>query len=530
MSGGFAGGLAQGIGHGFQIVNQVKGMKLQEERNERDKEEHGARMDEHNYNKGRREKWQTALDDISKLGQDKEEEGQPRKSLATNPDAPSFGAPTDAQATPSSIKVGGPLNGSLGQPAQAPYAADNPTAGLQSTAREPQRLSPEKQLTKGLATGAYTPERLTQMADIFAKHGFHDEGKKYLEDAYTAEKRGISRGAMSFMRGDVDGGMEALKSAGIELQDRPTKINPNDDNDHKWKVNIPGTGEQEIDLHKWMKSTFEPGEFYKTHLEEQGLAQKDKELDLKGREVKVKEDENVYKGVESAARAKSHEANASYTLGAKTALAGANAGKAGRTGGERAERPESMAQAHKRQSETIEDLSSERTEDGKTAINPQKRMLYSNIAADTEHELSTKFGREITSKERHKLASALQTLPINADGTLDGAKMGDWSTQLQRGFGITEAQPRGPQAEPAATPVAPPAAPLGIPQQPQAAAKPAQRLGGLAALQEEQAIRDQMAGIQQALQNPNLSVEQKQALALKAQEMQIRADAFYKGR
>ena len=43
---------------------------------------------------------------------------------------------------------------------------------------------------------------------------------------------------------------------------------------------------------------------------------------------------------------------------------------------------------------------------------------------------------------------------------------------------------------------------------------------------ERAAITQEMEGVQKALQNPNLNVQQKQALALKAQEIAARRDSL----
>ncbi|WP_143053085.1 hypothetical protein [Nitrosovibrio tenuis] len=101
----------------------------------------------------------------------------------------------------------------------------------------------------------------------------------WLDSLVAAKKGGIFDAAMDLKRGNIDGAMDNLKRGGIQLEDRPVKVNPDDPNDGKWKVNISGTGEQTIDLDHWATSTLDPEKYAKYLLDKQDTATKGRVAD-----------------------------------------------------------------------------------------------------------------------------------------------------------------------------------------------------------------------------------------------------------
>jgi hypothetical protein len=362
------------------------------------------------------------------------------------------------------------------------------------------------------------PDKLTQVARIAHEEGVGNLIVPWLEQAYAAKKSGKVNGVMKLLQGDVDGAIDDLAKGGMKLADRPTKVN-DDPEDHKWKINIEGSGEQVMDLHQLLATTMDPDKYREHH-----FSRKDKD-----REHGLKQNEDARKERETTADVGLKGAQAEYYKGAKTNEAMARAGKYGRDGSGSGTAKEHMDRVLKRQDATIEDLSSEQNEsDNKYYVNPKKRQMYSNLVLDTEEELTRRLGRPLKENEHHKITSLLRTAPLG-----DAAGMEQWGTQVYRTFGVPAQGQQTAQTPPAGT--QPPPGSLAATAQPAAAQPPAPppgapRLGGLAALQQEQALRDKMNGIQAALQNPNLSPEQKQQLAMQAQQIATMTDAYYKGR
>src|SRR6478735_8391790 len=213
--GGLAAGLAQGMNMGMQWRNQQQYLDLQKQyqdrqakADDRDAEIHAAKMDQYASEKDIRDRRQRAFQQIADLTNQAISGNTPGAVPAApvnmqNPNAPSFGAPP-AQQTPSNIQLAGPLpQGGLSMNAPAaPYAADNPAGALapspQAAPQQPAE-KPSHVLAKGMLTGAYTPEMLTNIANIFTQNGLHEDGIKYMEQAYTAQKRGLTQAAMSLI-------------------------------------------------------------------------------------------------------------------------------------------------------------------------------------------------------------------------------------------------------------------------------------------------------------------------------------------
>lgn len=418
------GGLAAGLAHGMNLGMQWQNMKEQqsmqkrqmdrlEKGDARDTERHAAQMEVYNSEKEVREKRKAALAETADYtmknvrGFAQPQQQAPAPSVAQDPNSPGFSAPPEQQ-TPSGIQLAGPIpSGGLAMNAPAPYAADNPAAaaglGAAPQQQEPQKppMEPSQMFSAGMATGAYSPQHLTDIAGIWAKHGLHEEGLKYMTQADAAEKRGLTRGAMALMRGNVDAGMQALRGAGIEFEDRPVKVKPDDPNDHNWKVNISGEGEKTINVKDWMKSTVDVDTFFKIEDDQRKAAQE---------ESKTKFEQDTKWPVEKAELLAKTE-----TEKYKQRRLSADAGRLARMPLARSASSEkSIERAIDRRDKRFDQKSMVPSEDGsgKMVVDHDMRAEYDNIAADMQDMIEEETGKELDHRQHHKLTDEILRFPI----------------------------------------------------------------------------------------------------------------------
>jgi hypothetical protein len=142
--------------------------------------------------------------------------------------------------------------------------------------RPDEDFNPIHEIVKQIGFGnlANQPDKLNAIRAAAAMHGMGKEVGPWLDSLVAAKRTGIFDAAMDLKRGNIDGAMDNLKRGGIQLEDRPVKVNPNDPSDGKWKVNISGTGEQVIDLDHWATSTLDPEKYSKFLLDRQGATDK----------------------------------------------------------------------------------------------------------------------------------------------------------------------------------------------------------------------------------------------------------------
>jgi hypothetical protein len=527
--GGLAAGLSQGIQNGMALANQREMMDLRrkdQERlakaDERDAEIHELRKDQYASEKEIRDRRNNALRQIAEYTQQQFATANPAAPATTqsiqDPNAPGFGAPAQQQ-TPSSIKLAGPIpQGGLSMAApSAPFAADNPAGALAPTpqaAPPAETMNPGQVLAKGMITGAYSPKMLTDIANIFAANGMPEEGIKYMNQAYTAQQRGAVQAASAFMQNNPEGAAAALQQGGVELEGLPSKAKPDDPEDMNWKINVKGAGERTINVRDWLQSTMDPEKFFEM---EDRRRKEARTADMDERKFKLDERKtNAYIGY----------------LGSRSEQALANADKADRYepggGGLRASRS-SEAQintALSRRDKAFDRVSSSKDiETGKFEVDPMRRQVLDSAANQYQGFLEDQLGEELDARQHHKFTDAMVSYPVN--GTPE--QIEEWQRKdLMPRMGLkSRAREQSAPAEPAPA-SAPPAAALAPTNavQPPAGPKP----GSLAWMKEQanarQAIKQEMEGIQKALQTPNLSVEQKKALALRAQEIAARRDAL----
>ena len=487
--GGFAGGLAQGINSGMQLHFQGQQMERLKKRDERDAELDDLRKDQYTSEKEVRDRRNNALRDIAAYHSSINGESAPPESGSAPMQTP---APQAGLAANTSMPQASAVPGTLA-------AATQPQ-------QQQEEIPPAKILEKGMVTGMYSPKALTDIANIWAKHGLQEEGIKYMNQAYDAQKRGGVRAAMAFMQNNPGSAAEALKGGGIEVEGLPVKVKPDDPNDMNWKINVKGQGEQTINVRDWLKATMDPEEFFKAE-DRRVKEQNDMAMD-----------ERRQKNVE-----RKTDAEIGF-LKSRSQLAEARAENPGGTGGLRASRSSESAinTSLKRRGDSFDRVSSVKNEEGKFEIDPMKRQELDSAANQYLTFIENKLGEELDSRDHNKFTDVMVTYPVG--GTPEQEE--EWrEKQLFPRFGLKR-KARATESQTAAQPqqaaqsrgLAPGAQPAGP------------KAGSLAALKERERARSEaskeMDAAQKALRAPNLNTEQKKALALKAQEIATRRDAL----
>lgn len=546
--GGLARGLAEGMNMGMQWRNQQELIDLRKKESQRDDEIHELRKDQYASEKEIRDRRNRALAEIADYTQNMTGGGAEAPVAATtpsiqDPSAPSFEAPAQQQ-TPSAIHLAGPIpQGGLAMSAPAaPFAADNPAGALAPSApaapagQAAPDIKPAKILERGMVTGMYSPKALTDIANIFAKNGLHEEGVKYMNQAYEAKKRGAVDASMALMQNNPQAAAEALQAGGVQLEGMPVKSKPDDPEDMNWKLNIAGQGEKTVNIRDWIRSTMNAEEFFK---EEDRRKKAEREAAKDERDAAM--DERKQSFVEQKGRAElgleARKTNAQIGfLKSRSELAEANADKADRWepggGGLRASRS-SEAQintAIKRRDTSFDRVSSVKNEDtGKFEVDPMRRQELDSASNQYQNFIEDQQGEELDARQHHKFTDAMLSYPVG--GTPEQVE--EWQRkELMPRMGLRSkakaADPASSPAEQGARMAEPVPATGGLAAAPQQPAGP--KPGSLAWMKEQanarQAIKQEMEAVQRALQAPNLSVEQKQALALKAQEIAARRDSL----
>lgn len=583
--GGFAGGLAQGLNNGIQMSNQMQSLKLQERRlnqmdraDERDAEVHEMQKDKFASEKDVRDRRNKALAQIAEYHTNAfAQNNQPAPGTANmqQPAAPSFGAPPEQQ-TPSNIKLAGPIpQGGLAMNAPAPFAADNPAGALAPAqpAQQQEQTPPAKVLERGMVTGMYTPKMLTDIAGIFAQNGLHEEGIKYMNQAYEFEKRGGVRAGMALMQNNPGAAAEAMANSGIDLEGLPVKVKPDDPNDMNWKINVKGQGEKTINARDVIQSNMDPEKFF--------------ELEDKRRQREM--DERKQANVE-----RKTDAEIGF-FRSRSNLADTKAENPSGAGGLRASRSTEaqINTAIKRRDTSFDRVSSVRNEEGKFEVDPIKRQELDSRANQYLTFLEDQRGEELDSREHHKFTDVMLSYPVggtpqqieqwqqkeflprfgirrkarngsDSSGSLAGnidlnnrptVKNSDGSISTVRSMSFNEDgkevliptirdDGKVMSEDEAVAHYRKTGKHLGKFSTPEEATAYAKTLssnqgkqygggtkpGSLAALKERERARSaassEMAAVQKALQAPNLNTEQRKTLSLKAQEIATRRDAL----
>lgn len=288
MAGGLAAGLANGIQNGLQLVNQsnyYNGLNEHRERLDELKAQQLANK-ESAGGKG------VNFDEFDKVA------GQIFRPSGNNP------ASAPAKQLPSLVTPGAPMipDAAISGNAPAAYQAGSlasvqkPASAQSATQDQPEEpLNPRHEIVKQMMFGdlANDPDKLNAINAAAVMSGVGKEVTPWLESLYKAKKTGLFDAAMDLKRGNVDGAIENLKRGGINLQDRPVKVNPDDPNNGQWKVNIPGTGEQTIDIDNWATSVLDPEKYAKFTLDRQDTANKGKVADAQVKNLNATSDKNT---------------------------------------------------------------------------------------------------------------------------------------------------------------------------------------------------------------------------------------------
>lgn len=286
MSGGFGGGLAQGIASGVQLSNQKK---YYDARIAQDDQEHKWKQEDRDKEANKElETW----DNVNKILTFRTDgSAAPMQQAGTQQpvmmDAGFGGIPVPdsngktfnrgfangglISLQPKGYAQGGMIPpevfngggagayqaGSLASPQQQAPAQAAPAAP------PPEQLDPKQELMKQMMNGtlANDPDKLSAIHAAFEQGGMGKTMGPWLERAYKAKKSGMVDGAMQLMRGQVDEAIDSLARGGIKLEDRPVQVDPK--NPRIWKINISGSGEREMDIGDLLQTTMDPDAFLK---------------------------------------------------------------------------------------------------------------------------------------------------------------------------------------------------------------------------------------------------------------------------
>ncbi len=515
--GGLAQGLAQGIDMGMRWhgLNQSIGLQKQrqerlEKRDERDAEIHEMKKDQFASEKEIRDRRNNALNEIAQytqsiMGGGPQPQQQPNINVAGPIPAGGIGGAT--QMTPDS--------GSLAPAASQAAQAQAPQAQEQS-------IPPGKVLERGMVTGMYSPKMLTDIASIWAKHGLQEEGIKYMNQAYEAEKRGGVRASMALMQNNPAAAAKALQEGGVELEGVPVKVN-DDPNDFRWKLNIAGQGETTADVRQWLRSTMDPEEFFRA---EDRRIKDEREAAMDERKQSFAEQKGR---AELGLDAAKTQAQIGY-LRSRSQLAEANADKADRwePGALRPTRSSEsqINTALTRREKAFDRVSMVKDEfGGKPEVDPMRRQVLDSAANQYQAFLEDLRGEELDARDHHKFTDVMVSFPVN--GTPQ--QIAKWEeSQLFPRFGLKR-KAKAATKEDTPRQVTAPAGGLA----PASTRAPAPRTGALSSLDRDRAsaaLNKEMEGVQRALKTPNLSTEQRKTLSLQAQEIAKRRDALKRKR
>jgi hypothetical protein len=283
MSGGFAGGLASGLSNGMQLYNQKKyydGLNQYREDLNTIREENATTKaagkkassseDEDGF-------WNTIAPIFKTGGSGSAASAAPQQQpVMIDPNfkrMPGFAKGGLVTLEPRRFAAGGMIPDAVfSGNAPAAYQAGS-LASVQGPApAQPVRqaqpeepINPRQEIVKQMMFGnlANDPDKLNAIQAAAVAHGMGDKITPWLEGMYKAKKRGIFDGAMNLLNNNVDGAIDDLKRGGISLQDRPVKVNPDDPNDTRWKINVSGTGERIMDVKNMIGSTMDADKFLK---------------------------------------------------------------------------------------------------------------------------------------------------------------------------------------------------------------------------------------------------------------------------
>lgn len=203
--GAFAGGLADGIKRTQDQQYRMGLMDLERERQKREGERHQAQMDEAAFQKGERDRIQAANQEVADLLTPKQVPVKPAAGL-------------------SDVQLSDP---------RAP--------GL--TASPAPQMPAGDVIAKSMLTGNLLsdPGKLTEIANIYGKHGVLDKMLPWMNQAYQAKKSGLADALPYLISGDGKTAGKLLRGAGMDIQGDLELVDPKN---HVWSANIGGQQRQ----------------------------------------------------------------------------------------------------------------------------------------------------------------------------------------------------------------------------------------------------------------------------------------------
>lgn len=264
--GAFAGGLAEGIRSGQNMSLRQKQGERAAQADEREADNHQARIDQAAFHKDKRDRLRVANDEIAE-GWREATRQQSMPSVTFKPDQsnPGSDAPIEtgriSSQSAGSFSTGGlqslaparpVLKTSAGLMSQYknPAAQKNPDKAPATTADE---MIGRRMLTGNLLEN---PDELTRMASIYKKHGLLKEMTPWMNRAFEAKKRRIPDALSYLLNGDAKGARAILRKGGINLLDDPVPVNSGNRPGHDWKFRLEDGGEQEVNLRELVKRFF----------------------------------------------------------------------------------------------------------------------------------------------------------------------------------------------------------------------------------------------------------------------------------
>ncbi|SEO52338.1 hypothetical protein [Nitrosovibrio sp. Nv6] len=237
--GAFAGGLAQGLRAGQEMSLRQQYVNRKAKADERDAESHQAKMEEINFNKGKRDRLRAANDEIVASWRDiGQQTGQGGRQVQS------------AQ----------PVLGLMGISAESRPVVDTRVAGLSSLGQPPAQptTSSDEMIGKRMLTGNLLekPDELTRMATIYKKYGLLEEMAPWMNQVYAAKKKRIPDALHFLLTGNAKGAREILREGGMSLVDDPLQIKPNDQQQNIWKFRFEDGREEDINLKEFAAKFF----------------------------------------------------------------------------------------------------------------------------------------------------------------------------------------------------------------------------------------------------------------------------------
>jgi hypothetical protein len=222
--GAFAGGLSDGMRVGQDMKLRQQFIDEQKKSNVRDAELHRARMDAINLHSERRSRIRAANDEIA-AGWERD----------------------------SAMQLAQPVTPGLSDIAtKVPVSAYPRVASLSEGSRRASRpaLSSDEMIGKRMLTGNLLedPDELTRMAGVYKKHGVLDEMAPWMNEVYTAKKRGVPAALHLLLAGDSKAAAQALRNGGIHLSGAPVRVNPDDPSSNRWRFKFDDGQERDINL------------------------------------------------------------------------------------------------------------------------------------------------------------------------------------------------------------------------------------------------------------------------------------------